>query len=75
MEDKTEEKELSRDMQSFSQLEQLGEEFRDVAQRLEENVQQIYREIPETDDLDGLEKLAGELKDMGVRIGKAGQGF
>lgn len=72
MENKTEEKELSRDMQSFSQLEQLGEEFRDVAQRLEENVQQIYREIPETDDLDSLEKLAGELKDMGVRIGKAG---
>ena len=35
MENKTEEKELSRDMQSFSQLEQLGEEFRDVAQRLE----------------------------------------
>ena len=32
MENKTEEKELSRDMQSFSQLEQLGEEFRDVAQ-------------------------------------------
>ena len=72
MEDKTEEKELSQDMRSFSQLEQLGEEFRDVAQRLEENVQQIYREIPETEDLDGLEKLAGELKDMGVRIGKAG---
>ena len=72
MENKTEEKELSRDMQSFSQMEQLGEEFRDVAQRLEENVQQIYREIPETDDLDGLEKLAGELRDMGVRIGKAG---
>ena len=72
MEDKTEERELSQDMQSFSQLEQLGEEFRDVAQRLEENVQQIYREIPETDDLDGLEKLAGELGEMGVRIGRGG---
>ena len=64
MENKTEEKELSRDMQSFSQMEQLGEEFRDVAQRLEENVQQIYREIPETEDLDGLEKLAGELAEL-----------
>ena len=72
MEDKTEEKELSQDMRSFSQLEQLGEEFRDVAQRLEENVQQIYREIPETEDLEGLEKLADQLKEMGVRIGKAG---
>lgn len=62
------------ELASFSQLELLGEEFRGVSRRLEQNLQKVYMEIPEAGDenLEDLEKVAGRLKETGVRIGKAG---
>ena len=41
-----------------SELEQLGQETLDAAERLEQSMQEVYAEIPETENLEDFEKMA-----------------
>ena len=45
-----------------SELEQLGQEALDAAERLEQSVQEVYTQIPETEHLEAFEIMAAELK-------------
>ena len=55
-----------------SELEQLGQETLDAAERLEQSIQKVYAEIPETENLESFEKMAGELRETAGKLTKAG---
>ena len=55
-----------------SELEQLGQEALDAAERLEQSIQKVYAEIPETENLESFEKMAGELRETAGKLTKAG---
>ena len=55
-----------------SELEQLGQETLDAAERLEQSIQEVYAEIPETENLEDFEKMAEELRETAGKLAKAG---
>ena len=54
-----------------SELEQLGQEALDAAERLEQSVQEVYTQIPETEHLEAFEIMAAELKGTAGKLAKA----
>ena len=54
-----------------SELEQLGQEALDAAERLEQSVQEVYTQIPETEHLEAFEIMAAELKGTAGTLAKA----
>lgn len=54
-----------------SELEQLGQEALDAAERLEQSVQEVYTQIPETENLEAFEIMAAELKGTAGKFAKA----
>ena len=54
-----------------SELEQLGQEALDAAERLEQSVQEVYTQIPETEHLETFEIMAAELKGTAGKLAKA----
>ncbi|MDY3224512.1 MAG: putative ABC transporter permease, partial [Candidatus Faecousia sp.] len=58
--------------QEASELGQLSAELMDSTEQLEQNIQKIYAKIPQTDDLGSLEQMAASLREISVRMTKAG---
>ena len=54
-----------------SELEQLGQEALDAAERLEQSVQEVYTQIPETEHLEAFDITAAELKGTAGKLAKA----
>lgn len=54
-----------------SELEQLGQEALDAAERLEQSVQEVYTQITETEHLEAFEIMAAELKGTAGKLAKA----
>lgn len=55
-----------------SELEELGQEALAATERLRQSVQEIYAEIPDTENLEDFENMAEELKETAGKFAKAG---
>ncbi|MDO5546170.1 MAG: putative ABC transporter permease [Eubacteriales bacterium] len=54
-----------------SELEQLGQETLDAAERLEQSIQEVYAQIPETENLETFGEMAEELRETAGMLAKA----